>query len=82
MTPLVPSTGASVTNSSSWRRKSEAKVLQGAFVYEEFMEYIMARSLMRHWEAASLDKAAVLAGCPFYTNLEGLGRSLQQYQFG
>ena len=57
--------------------KERSKVLQGAFVYKEFMECVMARPLMRHWDAA-----AVLAGCPFYTSLEGLGRSLQQYQFG
>ena len=35
--------------------------MQVAFVYEEFMEYTMARSLLRDWEAAGLDEQGILA---------------------
>ncbi len=34
---------------------------QVAFVYEEFMEYVMARSLLRDWDRAQLSEEAILA---------------------
>jgi HEAT repeat protein len=42
------------------RGKAEHKTPQVAFVYEEFMEYVMARSLTRDWDRSGLDKAAIL----------------------
>jgi HEAT repeat protein len=42
------------------RVKGRCEELQVAFVYEEFMEYVMARSLMRDWDRAGLDEAAIL----------------------
>lgn len=42
------------------RGRGRRKVRQVAFVYEEFMEYVMASSLMRDWDAAGLDEAAIL----------------------
>jgi hypothetical protein len=35
--------------------------LQVAFVYEEFMEYVMARSLINDWEQEELDKNSTLS---------------------
>lgn len=43
------------------RGKGQRKESRVAFVYEEFMEYVMARSLMRDWDQAGLDKAAILS---------------------
>ena len=43
------------------RGKGQRKILQVAFVYEEFMEYVMACSLLRDWDRANLDEAAILA---------------------
>ena len=37
------------------RGRGKRKVSQVAFVYEEFMEYTMARSLIRDWDQANLD---------------------------
>jgi HEAT repeat protein len=42
------------------RGRGRCKRRQIAFVYEEFMEYVMARSLMRDWDRAGLDEAAIL----------------------
>jgi hypothetical protein len=36
------------------------RILRVAFVYEEFMEYVMARSLMREWDKADLDEKGIL----------------------
>jgi len=43
------------------RGKGRRKKCQVAFVYEEFMEYVMARSLMRDWDQAGLYKATILS---------------------
>jgi len=43
------------------RGRGRRKILQVAFVYEEFMEYVMARSLMLDWDQANLDEEAILA---------------------
>jgi HEAT repeat protein len=43
------------------RGQGRRKMVQVAFVYEEFMEYTMALSLLRDWEAANLDERAILA---------------------
>lgn len=43
------------------RGQGRRKAVQVAFVYEEFMEYTMARSLIRDWDAAKLDEQGVLA---------------------
>jgi hypothetical protein len=43
------------------RGKGHRRVFQVAFVYEEFMEYVMARSLLRDWDRAILDETAILA---------------------
>jgi HEAT repeat protein len=43
------------------RGKGQRKESQVAFVYEEFMEYVMARSLMRDWDRDSLDEAGILS---------------------
>lgn len=40
--------------------RGRRKELQVAFVYEEFMEYVMARALIRDWEQAGLDEATIL----------------------
>lgn len=37
------------------------KVLQVVFVYEQFMEYTMARSLIRDWDRQDLNEAQILA---------------------
>ena len=42
------------------RGRGRRRVLQVAFVYEEFMEYVMARSLVRDWDSIGLDEAAIL----------------------
>jgi hypothetical protein len=39
------------------RGQGRRKAVQVTFVYEEFMEYTMARSLTRDWEAAGLDES-------------------------
>ncbi len=43
------------------RGKGKRRVLQIAFVYEEFMEYVMARALIQAWDEQSLDDTAILA---------------------
>ena len=43
------------------RGKGKRKTLQIAFVYEEFMEYVMARALLQAWDEKGLDDAAILA---------------------
>ena len=43
------------------RGRGAYRMVQVAFVYEEFMEYVMARSLMRHWWQEDLDEDAILA---------------------
>lgn len=43
------------------RGEGRCRALQVAFVYEEFMEYVMARSLIRAWDYAGLDQAGILA---------------------
>jgi len=42
------------------RGRGRRKELRVAFVYEEFMEYVMARSLMWDWDRAELDEARIL----------------------
>lgn len=43
------------------RGEGQYQACQVAFVYEEFMEYAMARSLIRHWDRDGLDDNAALA---------------------
>jgi len=43
------------------RGKGQNKSLQVAFVYEEFMEYVMARSLMVDWAQADYSDTRILA---------------------
>ena len=38
----------------------QSKEIQVAFVYEEFMEYVMARALIYKWDQAGLDESAIL----------------------
>jgi HEAT repeat protein len=42
------------------RGGGQRKILQVAFVYEEFMEYVMARSLIRDWDRKNLGERAIL----------------------
>lgn len=42
------------------RGKGQRDMSQVAFVYEEFMEYVMARSLLRDWDREGLDERAIL----------------------
>ncbi|MCP4298221.1 MAG: hypothetical protein GY786_21760, partial [Proteobacteria bacterium] len=43
------------------RGKGRHKFLQVAFVYEEFMEYVMARSLIVEWDKEDCDDSEILA---------------------
>jgi hypothetical protein len=42
------------------RGKGKRQTRQVAFVYEEFMEYVMAQSLLRKWEEAHVDEEELL----------------------
>lgn len=54
----------------SKRRREEIQV---AFVYEEFMEYVMARALIRDWDRARLDEAIIL------TAIKGLTKKYAEF---
>ena len=41
------------------RSKDKHRIMQVAFVYEEFMEYVMARSLIRDWDQEGLDELGI-----------------------
>ena len=53
------------------RGEGRQRACQVAFVYEEFMEYAMARSLIRDWERANLDERAILAAIEALTGKYG-----------
>ncbi len=58
-----------------WQEKDPGEGRQGppqvAFVYEEFMEYAMARSLIRDWDRDRLDEGAILAEIETLTDKYG-----------